>query len=170
MTTCRDIQGLTEAAYAVIVLRDTLERWLHGSPTQDVMLGGVAVPTLRKLVAIIDERESRAAQDAIDAGISQATAIKNQVAELEAVVAAKVATLQGITPHAVPLPEDAAPTAAFDPDTGILALGIPQGKTGLQGPPGPPGEAPVIDFIECGGAYAQPLTTLDGGHAAGREE
>lgn len=62
-TGCKDIAGLMDAAYAIMVLRDTLERWLHGLPTEDVILGGVPVPTLRKLVATIDERESRAAED-----------------------------------------------------------------------------------------------------------
>lgn len=170
MTTCSDIQGLMEAAAAVVALRNTLERWLHGSPAEDVMLGGVAVPTLRKLVATIDERESRAAQEAIAEGVAQVVALKTQVAELEASVAAQVLTLKGISPVATPLAENAAPTAAFDGETGILSLGIPAGRTGAQGPPGPPGQAPVIDTIECGGAYAEPLTMLDGGTAAGPEE
>lgn len=170
MTTCKDIQGLIDAAYAIMYLRDTLERWLHGTPTEQVQLGGVAVPTLRGLIAAIDERESRAAEEAIREGIAQVVALKNQVADIEAGIAAKVTALKGINPSLTQLPEDAAPTAAYDPETGTLTLGIPAGKTGARGPAGPPGQAPVIDTIECGGAYAAPLTILDGGNAAGPEE
>lgn len=169
-TGCKDIAGLMDAAYAIMVLRDTLERWLHGLPTEDVILGGVPVPTLRKLVATIDERESRAAEEAIDDGIRSVVVLKNRVAALADAVDDQVTTLKGITPTAAPLAENAAPTAAWDAVTGILALGIPAGKTGATGPAGPPGTAPVIDSIDCGGAYSQPLTILDGGHAAGTED
>lgn len=169
MATCKDIAGLTDAAHAIVVLRDALERWLHGGPTEHVLLGGVPVPTLRNLVATIDERESMAAEEAIADGIREVVVLKNQVAQMEAAVAAQVASLRGLTPTASPLPEGTPPTAAWDPETGILSLGIPAGPSGPQGPPGPPGEAPVIDVIECGGAYAHALTHLDGGHAAGPE-
>lgn len=170
MTTCRDIQGLLEAVHAIMYLRDTLERWLHGKPTEQVQLGGVAVPTLRGLIAAIDERESKAAQEAIREGVAEVVALKNQVTDIEAAVAAQVLSLKGISPAATQLPEGAPPTAAYDPETGVLALGIPAGQTGARGPAGPPGQAPVIDTIECGGAYAVPLTILDGGNAACPEE
>lgn len=164
-TDSKDISGLIDAAYALIKLRGTLELWLHGSPWQDVMLGGAAVPSLRKLVATIDERESHAAQEAIADGISEVVSLKSRVVELSQGVAAMVAELKCINPAITLLGENAAPTAAYDSETGTLSLGIPAGKTGAQGPPGPPGQAPNIDTLDCGGAYSEPLTIIDGGFA-----
>lgn len=46
-----------------------LHRAVHGTETETVLLGGVATPSYRKLVADVDARESAAAQKAIDAGV-----------------------------------------------------------------------------------------------------
>lgn len=164
-TGCGDIAKLLEAAHALVVYRDTIDKWLNGTETEDVTLGGVSVPTLRKMAATIDERESRAAQEVIDEGVSAVVAIKNSLLELAEEVSGKVENIVGITATATILPEGAAPTAAYDRDTGALVLGIPAGATGKTGPAGPPGQAPAADVIDCGGASGARLTILDGGSA-----
>lgn len=164
-TGCGDIAKLLEAAHALVVYRDIIDKWLNGTETEDVMLGGVATPTLRKLIAGIDERESQAAQEAIDKGVSTVIAIRNSLLTLAEEVSEQVEKIVGITATATVLPEGAAPTAAYDRDTGALALGIPAGATGKTGPPGPPGQAPTADVIDCGGASGTRLTILDGGSA-----
>lgn len=164
-TGCGDIAKLLEAAHALVVYRDTIDKWLNGTETEDVTLGGVSVPTLRKMAATIDERESRAAQEVIDEGVSAVVAIKKSLLELAEEVSGKVENIVGITATATILPEGAAPTAAYDRDTGALVLGIPAGATGKTGPAGPPGQAPAADVIDCGGASGARLTILDGGSA-----
>lgn len=164
-TGCGDIAKLLEAAHALVVYRDTIDKWINGTETEDVTLGGVSVPTLRKMAATIDERESRAAQEVIDEGVSAVVAIKNSLLELAEEVSGKVENIVGITATATILPEGAAPTAAYDRDTGALVLGIPAGATGKTGPAGPSGQAPAADVIDCGGASGARLTILDGGSA-----
>lgn len=164
-TGCGDIAKLLEAAHALVVYRDTIDKWINGTETEDVTLGGVSVPTLRKMAATIDERESRAAQEVIDEGVSAVVAIKNSLLELAEEVSGKVENIVGITATATILPEGVAPTAAYDRDTGALVLGIPAGATGKTGPAGPPGQAPAADVIDCGGASGARLTILDGGSA-----
>lgn len=164
-TGCGDIAKLLEAAHALVVYRDTIDKWLNGTETEDVTLGGVSVPTLRKMAATIDERESRAAQEVIDEGVSAVVAIKKSLLELAEEVSGKVENIVGITATATILPEGAAPTAAYDRDTGALVLGIPAGATGKTGPAGPSGQAPAADVIDCGGASGARLTILDGGSA-----
>lgn len=164
-TGCGDIAKLLEAAHALVVYRDTIDKWLNGTETEDVTLGGVSVPTLRKMAATIDERESRAAQEVIDEGVSAVVGIKNSLLELAEEVSGKVENIVGITATATILPEGAAPTAAYDRDTGALVLGIPAGATGKTGPAGPSGQAPAADVIDCGGASGARLTILDGGSA-----
>lgn len=164
-TGCGDIAKLLEAAHALVVYRDTIDKWLNGTETEDVTLGGVSVPTLRKMIATIDERESQAAQEVIDEGVSAVVAIKNSLLELAEEVSGKVENIVGITATATILPEGAVPTAAYDRDTGALVLGIPAGATGKTGPAGPSGQAPAADVIDCGGASGVRLTILDGGSA-----
>lgn len=164
-TGCGDIAKLLEAAHSLVVYRDTIDKWLNGTETEDVTLGGVSVPTLRKMIATIDERESRAAQEVIDEGVSAVVAIKNSLLELAEEVSGKVENIVGITATATILPEGAAPTAVYDRDTGALVLGIPAGATGKTGPAGPSGQAPAADVIDCGGASGARLTILDGGSA-----
>ena len=164
-TGCGDIAKLLEAAHSLVVYRDTIDKWLNGTETEDVTLGGVSVPTLRKMIATIDERESQAAQEVIDEGVSAVVAIKNSLLELAEEVSGKVENIVGITATATILPEGAAPTAAYDRDTGALVLGIPAGATGKTGPVGPSGQAPAADVIDCGGASGVRLTILDGGSA-----
>ena len=132
-TGCGDIAKLLEAAHALVVYRDTIDKWLNGTEVEDVILGGVSVPTLRKLVATIDERESRAAQEAIDEGVSAVVAIKNSLLELAGEVSGKVENIVGITATATILPEGAAPTAAYDRDTGWAS---PPGRRGRRARPG----------------------------------
>lgn len=53
---CEDLSSLLEAAHALIAYRNLLDKWLHGTETEDVLLGGVLTPTLRKLIAMISDR------------------------------------------------------------------------------------------------------------------
>lgn len=191
-TGCGDIANLLEAAHGLITLRSVIDKWLNGTEVEDVVLGGVATPTLRKLIATIDERESQAAQEAIDEGVGAVVAVKNRLLELAQEVGGKVETLRTMTATAAGLPCDATPTAAYNQDSGVLSLGIPRGETGatgpqgpkgdtgdagpqgpkgdqgpqgVQGPVGPQGQAPTADIIDCGGASGPRLTILDGGSA-----
>lgn len=170
-TGCGDIANLLEAAHGLIVLRDTIDKWLHGTEAEDVMLGGLTTPTLRKLINTIDERESHAAQEAIDEGVSTVVVIKNRLLELAQEVGGKVEKIVNLTATATILPEGEAPTAAYDRDSGALTLGIPTGATGKTGPPGPVGPAPALDVLDCGGAHEPAVVTvLDCGTATAPRE
>lgn len=164
-TGCEDLSTLLESAHALIAYRKQLEKWLHGTETEDVILGGVATPTIKKLVATIDERESQAAQEVVDEAVSTVVAIRNKLLEIEQEIFDEVAKLTGIDAHAVPLPAGASPTADYDATNGTLTLGIPAGATGAIGPAGPPGQAPTIDEINCGGADSIAITDINGGNA-----
>lgn len=58
-----------------------LGRAVHGTETETVILGGVATPSYRKLVADINARESAAAQDAITAGMGTVQEIADTAAQ-----------------------------------------------------------------------------------------
>ena len=99
----------------------------------------------------------------------------------------------GLSVAADDVPHGSWPSANYDAATGMLTIGIPRGADGLPGPPGaqgvpgpqgddgaqgstgsqgipgppgPPGQAPIIDVIDCGGAYPTQITAIDGGNAA----
>lgn len=58
-----------------------LHRAVHGTETETVLLGGVATPSLRKMAADLNARESSAAQTAIAAGVVAVQAIADTAAQ-----------------------------------------------------------------------------------------
>lgn len=59
-------------------------------------------------------------------------------------------------------------SGSYNPETGMLTLVIPEGKhgeDGAPGPAGPPGQAPTVDVISCGGAYETQISIINGGSA-----
>lgn len=79
---CSQFADIYEAALLVIANADKLRAWVNGDEESDVELGGTMVPTIRKLVAIIDARESAAAKEVIAKGIKDVNALKAETAEL----------------------------------------------------------------------------------------
>ena len=154
---CSDIEGLLEAATAITVYRDLLDKWLHGTETEDVLLGGVLVPTLRKLVATINERESQAAQEVVDEAAKTFGKLSTQFEQLAEDIRLKMAELRSMRAAAVTLEPDEDATAVYSSETGLLELGIPRGHVGPVGPAGPAGTviAGWIDSGEPGRAVVQ---------------
>ena len=68
---CKDGNEIIIAAKDLQKLADLLDEWLNGDESTFVMLGGKDTPSIRNLVAMIDERESQAALQAIDGGLQQ---------------------------------------------------------------------------------------------------
>lgn len=163
---CEEISGIFEATKKLIEYESIFEKWLTGEPYQDVQYNGITIPTLRKLIATIDERESHAAQEVIDEGIAQIVAIRNTMMALEQKVRDEIAKMVGMDVLVTMLPEGGSASGAYDNETGVLSLQIPRGFTGEMGPAGPQGQAPVIDVINCGKAKTEWITVIDGGHAA----
>ena len=161
----------------------TLRRFVHGDVTETVSLGNVDTPVLRHFMALIDARESSAAQAVITAGENQISImfdngqaqINLTAAEVEqmlnqALVAANNAryhanSIHDMTAEATTVAYGEPATASYDNEAQRMFYEIPQGAPGATGPAGPPGTAPYIDVIDCGGAYATQLTTIDAGQA-----
>ncbi len=122
-----------------------------------------------------------AALDAIDAALRAETAADVAVERSNQILNLSIATL---------LVEEEQATATYNPTTGVLTLYVPrgpkgeqgeqgpygpqgpigndglQGKQGEQGIQGPPGTAPNIDIINCGGAYQTQVSIITSGDAA----
>lgn len=162
---CKDVSGLADAAKKLIQYEKILDDWLNKPPFTNITYNGVSIPSLRTLIATIDERESRAAQEVMEQGIAQIVAIKNHLNELAAQVQADIDKLVAMQVTVEMLPEGANASGTYDGKTGLLSLNIPRGFTGEQGKQGPQGQAPVIDVINCGKAQTSWLTVLDGGQA-----
>lgn len=171
---CGKLDEVLESIFGIPVDAGKLRQWVQGGEYETVLLGDRQVPTLRSLVRQIDERESQAAREEIDAASAAFTALANRIQ-------AEIDTLKGIEAEASTLEAGTQATAQYNAATGLLRLGIPRGldgrdgadgapgrdgAEGKQGPPGPPGQAPAIDTIDCGGAYGTRLTVIDGGNAA----
>lgn len=77
---CADVQNIMEAALLVVANADLLRQWVNGDEHASVTLGGVLTPSIRKLVATIDARESAAAQRVIDQGLARIELIARQSA------------------------------------------------------------------------------------------
>ena len=93
---CTDIARLHECALLVVANADLLRQWVNGDEQTDVTLGGKLTPSIRKLVAEIDVRESAAAQKVIDAGLEQIAQLGDDIearAAAEADRAERAATL-----------------------------------------------------------------------------
>lgn len=73
-----DKQAITQKMDRLSEDMDLLNRVVHGTETETVPLGGVATPSVRKMIADLDARESAAAQEVIAAGSAQ---IHTQIAE-----------------------------------------------------------------------------------------
>lgn len=143
-----------------------LGRFVQGGDAETVLLGGAATPTLRKLARDIDARESAAARDVIDRGMAD-------IADKSAAVQALVDTAQSIvdavkriSATAETVEPDRPAAADYTPATGRILFSIPRGRDGRQGPAGPPGQAPVVDVICCGGAAKRQITVIACGSAA----
>jgi len=65
---CTKLENLHEAALLVIANAQLLRDWVNGNETASVTLGGRLTPSIRKLVADIDARESAAASRVIETG------------------------------------------------------------------------------------------------------
>lgn len=144
---CRDTSNdLLSVAKDLENYRDLLDLWLNGDETQTVLLGGVLVPTIRKLVHDIDERESQGAQTIVDEGIQGMYVIKDmtekvrdQVIQLKNEIQAKIDLIHAMTATATTLQPGQQATAFLNTTTNTLQLGIPQGEKGADGPIGPTG-------------------------------
>lgn len=75
---CTQFEDLFESALLVIANAKKLRDWVNGDEFTDVELGGVLTPTLRKLVADIDARESEAARKVIEAGVRDIERLKDE--------------------------------------------------------------------------------------------
>ncbi len=159
---CDNIASLFEAAHALIGYRETLDAWLNGAETEDVVLGGVATPTLRKLIATIDERESQGAQAVVDEGVSAVMTVKNQLTALAATINGKVETLRNMAVTVDALPAGSSPAAAYDPERGLLSLGIPEGMKGDPGSAGPAGTV-IAGYLDSGEPGRVIATYIDAG-------
>lgn len=160
---CTDGKEIVAAAADLQKFADLLDEWLNGDETHFVMLGGKETPSIRNLVAMIDARESQAAQVAIDGGLQQIVLARNQVIEMRNEIRSMLAEYEGVKATAETIPYDSPATANWDSKTGLLSLGIPQGRPGGQGPMGPRGLPPIIDIINCGGAEDVWLSIIDCG-------
>lgn len=165
---CSSIEGLLDAATAITVYRDLLDKWLHGTETEDVLLGGVLVPTLRKLVATIDERESHAAQEVVDEAVQAVVVLRNQMTELAAEVQAKLDAIGAIDAQVTEtLEPDEEATVDYDPQSGLLAFGIPRGRDGAVGPAGPAGSV-IAGFLDSGMPGRVVVNYIDAGEPGSR--
>ena len=162
---CKDGNEIIIAAKDLQKLADLLDEWLNGDESTFVMLGGKDTPSIRNLVAMIDERESQAALQAIDGGLQQIVLARNQVIEMRNEIRRMFTQMEGTTATAETIPYNSPATANWDSEHRIMAFGIPQGKPGAIGPTGPRGLPPVIDVINCGGADEVWLSTIDCGDA-----
>lgn len=162
---CKDVAGLTNAAKKLIEYEKILDDWLNKPPYSNITYNGVSIPSLRTLIATIDERESHAAQEVIDEGLAQIVVIKNKMNELAAKVQADIDKLVAMQVSVEMLPEGASASGTYDAETGTLNLQIPRGFTGKEGKQGPPGQAPALGVIKAGGAYSNWLGVIDGGNA-----
>lgn len=165
---CSSIEGLLEAATAITVYRDLLDKWLHGTETEDVLLGGVLVPTLRKLVAMIDERESHAAQEVVDEAVQAVVVLRNQMTELAAEVQSKLDAIGTLDAQVTAtLEPDEAATVDYDPQSGVLAFGIPRGRDGGVGPAGPAGSV-IAGYLDSGMPGRVVANYIDAGEPGSR--
>ena len=171
---CRDThQDLLDVASDLERYRDLLDLWLNGDETQSVMLGGVLVPTIRKLVHDIDERESQGAQTIVDSGIQgmnvilqKTDDIRKDVLRLRDEIEAKINKIKDLTATVTGLPAGSQPTVSYDYTNSVLAFGLPKGDKGDKGEPGSCAKQ-YLDIIDCGGAYpAESVIIVDGGTAS----
>lgn len=147
---CRDAkQDLLVVAKDLERYRDLLELWLNGDERTTVMLGGTAVPSIRKLVHDIDERNSQGAQAVVDEGIQGMYVIKEltddirkDVLKLKQDIEAKIQTIRTMTATATKLNPGQQPTAYLDTAKNQLQFGIPEGLKGDKGDTGLTGPMP----------------------------
>lgn len=164
---CEDLSSLLEAAHALIAYRNLLDKWLHGTETEDVLLGGVLTPTLRKLIAMIDERESQAAQEVVDEAMQAIVTIRNQLDVLADEIQAKVEAIEALNATAATLEPDEAATVSYTPETGVLAFGIPRGRDGGVGPAGPAGSV-IAGYLDSGMPGRVVVNYIDAGEPGSR--
>ena len=93
---CKDGNEIIIAAKDLQKLADLLDEWLNGDESTFVMLGGKDTPSIRNLVAMIDERESQAALQAIDGGLQQIVLARNQVIEMRNEIRRMFTQMEGI--------------------------------------------------------------------------
>lgn len=171
---CRDThQDLLQVATDLERYRDLLDLWLNGDEKTCVTLGGVCVPTIRKLVHDIDERESQGAQTIVDEGIQgmnvilqKTDDIRKDVLRLRDEIQAKINKIHDLTATVTGLPAGAQPTVSYDYATSRLAFGLPKGDKGDKGDPGTCAKQ-YLDIVDCGGAYpAESVVIIDAGTAS----
>lgn len=171
---CRDThQDLLQVATDLEKYRDLLDIWLNGDEQTSVMLGGVMVPTIRKLVHDIDERESQGAQTIVDSGIQgmnvimyKTDDIRKEVLRLRNDIEDKINKIKDLSATVSGLPAGSNPTVSYDYANSHLAFGIPKGDKGDKGDPGPVSKQ-YLDIVDCGGAYpGESVIIIDGGTAS----
>lgn len=170
---CNDGSDLILTAKELQKWVDTFSTWLNGDETTFVVLGDKEVPSIRNLVAMIDERESNAAQTAIDGGMQQIVIARNQVIQMRDAIYRMFSEMDATTATAETLPPEAAATAHWDTERRVLSLGIPQGRKGDKGDKGdvgPRGLPPIVDVISCGGSEDVWLTVIEGGNSVTPED
>lgn len=170
---CRDTsQELLQVADDLEKYRDLLDQWLNGDENTTVLLGGVQVPTIRKLVHDIDDRESQGAQTVVDNGLQgmniilgQAELVKQQVIALRNEIQAKIDTIHNLTASAEGIAAGATPQVIYTSTNNNLHFKLPKGDKGDKGDPGTVVKQ-YLDIVDCGGAYpAEGVITINGGKA-----
>lgn len=162
-TDCKDLESLHQSAVNLIADAGLLNTFVNGDESTTVELGGQQTPSIRKLVADIDARESAAAQTIINNGTEAINALTQQhQAELDDKV--EVATTQAAKAEAdankaqaeadralsiqdtlfnlsfaAEVSETGNASADYDPSTGMLLFRVPQGPQGEQGQRGEQG-------------------------------
>lgn len=167
-TGCGDIAKLLEAAHALVVYRDTIDKWLNGTEVEDVILGGVSVPTLRKLVATIDERHSRIAEQVVEQAGARFTVLAERMQAKVDEAAALLDQVKSVTVTATTLAPGAEASAGYDPATGQITLGLPKGNTGGTGEAGPAGSA-LIGYLDAGEPGRAVIQYIDAGEPSAPE-
>lgn len=77
-TDCKDLESLHQSAVNLIADAGLLNIFVNGDESTTVELGGQQTPSIRKLVADIDARESAAAQTIINNGTEAINALTQQ--------------------------------------------------------------------------------------------
>jgi len=162
-TDCKDLESLHQSALNIIADAGLLNTFVNGDESTTVEIGGQQTPSIRKLVADIDARESSAAQTIINNGTEAINALTQQhraelndkvdiattqaaKAEAEASKAQAEAdralsiqdTLFNLS-FAAEVSETGNASADYDPSTGMLLFRVPQGPQGEQGQRGEQG-------------------------------
>ena len=159
---CEGIEDLLAAVRSITEDATVWHTFLHGTELQSVVLGGKETPTLRKLVADIDERHSRIAEQVVEQAGARLTVLTERMQTKVDEAAALLDQVKSITVSAITLAPGAEASAGYDPSTGRITLGLPRGDTGGTGEAGPTGSA-LIGYLDAGEPGRTVIQYIDAG-------